>query len=349
MLAPYRYCPPTPAADGTYTSHAGLATVLTPELAPADAWAYDQFVAMGPGVHYSQTRAWAPVAAAGKPFVPLYFLARRKGHPVGAALLLRTRLGGIAMPVAQAERGPVCSADDLPDVLQALRRACLGRGIARLSVMPYGAGDARGELEKTLREQGFTDVQRPAGRHVRTLRIDLDALDSHNLFGAPFLSKVRQNIGRAQRAGATGRRGRHEDLAAFRAMEEAAAAQQGHRPPAPVWYEAIGDYFLRGGRGAMFVSEAEGEVISAVFVTLHDGVATYVVGASSTRPLKFSKTVLAMAEALQWARHSGAHTFDMGGIPMAGDTDAKRAAIAEFKFSYSRTAVDLVHEHVRWF
>jgi lipid II:glycine glycyltransferase (peptidoglycan interpeptide bridge formation enzyme) len=101
-------------------------------------------------------------------------------------------------------------------------------------------------------------------------------------------------------------------------------------------------------RAAMFVCDFEGTPVSAIFVTLHNGIATYALGASSGRALKVSKTVLPMTEAILWARQAGAHTFDMGGIPMAGDHDSKRSSIAEFKHSYTRSEAHLVHEHVRW-
>jgi hypothetical protein len=323
--------------------------ILASELTLAEARAYDQFVATAPSGHYSQTRAWARVATAGKPFAPLYFLARENHRVVGAALVLRSSPGGFPLPFAQAERGPITSDPEaLPGVLAALRRCCLARGIVRLSVMPYWTGQDQAATETLLQAAGFADHQHFAGRHARTLRLDLLAFDEKKPWSTSGLSKVRQNVGRAVRAGASVRTGRREDLAAFRDMQASLLAFEGKKPPAAAWYEAVGDYFLNPAR-AMFVSEFEGAVISAIFITLHNGVATYALGAATDRPLRFSKTVLAMTEAILWAKAAGAHTFDMGGVPMAGDTDPKRVSIAEFKHSYSRTEALLVHEHVRWF
>ena len=323
--------------------------VLMTELPAEAASSYDQFVATAPSGHYSQTRAWARVATVGKPFEPLFFLSRREGRVTGAGLVLRTRISGVALPVAQVERGPVAaSVNDLADVLAALHRCCLKKGILRVAAMPYWTGPERDAAEKALIEAGFADSQRFSGRHVRTLRLDLNALDNKNPWKDSSLSKVRQNIGRAVRAGATVRPGRREDLPAFREMQASLLALEGKKPPADKWYEALGDYFLGAG-AAMFVSECQGVPISAVFITMHNGLATYALGATANWPLKFSKTVLSMTEAILWAKAAGCHTFDMGGIPMAGDSDAKRASIAEFKHSYSRIEAHLVHEHVRWF
>jgi lipid II:glycine glycyltransferase (peptidoglycan interpeptide bridge formation enzyme) len=333
----------------TSSAHQNLVAVLASKLTLADGRAYDQFVATAPAGHYTQTRAWARVATAGRPFKPLYFLAHRGGMVVGAGLVLRTRFGVVPLPAAQLERGPVCAKpEDLPEVLAALRYCCLARGILRLSVMPYWTGDGRAKAETVLTAAGFADCQRFSGRHVRTLRFDLTALDAEKPWNASFLSKVRQNIGRASRAGATVRPGRREDLKVFQAMQASLLAQEGKKSPPDTWYEALGDYFLGPG-AAMFVCDFEGAPVSVIFITLHNGIATYALGATSGHLLKFPKTVLPMAEAILWARQAGAHTFDMGGVPMKGDPDAKRASIAEFKHSYSHTEALLVREHMRWF
>jgi lipid II:glycine glycyltransferase (peptidoglycan interpeptide bridge formation enzyme) len=44
----------------------------------------------------------------------------------------------------------------------------------------------------------------------------------------------------------------------------------------------------------------------------------------------------------------GCDAFDMGGIPMSGDTDEKRRSIAQFKLDFAKQPVSLVGEHARW-
>jgi lipid II:glycine glycyltransferase (peptidoglycan interpeptide bridge formation enzyme) len=315
-----------------------------------DGEAYDSFVATTRGSHYSQTRHWAKVATTAKPFAPCYFLARRDGRVVGAALVLRTKvLRALAMPFAQVERGPVCDDPaDLPDVLESLLGQASCHGILRLSVMPYWAGEAKPRVEEILRQHGFVDVQSFGGRHVRSLRLNLASLPADELFAGSALSQVRQNIRRAERAGAIARRGQKKDLNAFRELHGQLLRLEGKRPPAAAWYEALAEYFL-SERGAMFVCEHQDKVIAAIFLARHGTVATYVMGASSADELRFPKMVLPMASAIAWAKQNGVMSFDLGGIPMEGDADAKRVSIAEFKYSISRTEIDLVHEHVRWF
>ena len=327
-----------------------LDTVWSSELSATDGEAYDGFVATARGSHYSQTRSWAKVATAARPFVARYFLVRRNGRVVGAALILRTRaFGALALPFAQIERGPVCDdPENMPDVLEALRDQARRRGILRLSVMPYWAGEAKPRVEKILRQHGFADVQSFGGRHASSLRLDLASLPADEPFASSALSQVRQNIRRAERAGATARRGQKQDLDAFRDMHERLLRLEGKRPPAAAWYEALAENFL-SERGAMFVCEHLNKVIAAIFLARHGPLATYVMGASSGDELRFPKMVQPMASAIAWARENGVESIDLGGIPMAGDMDAKRASIAEFKRSFSRTEIAFTHEHVRWF
>ena len=329
-----------------------LDTVWSSELSTADGEAYDSFVATARGGHYSQARSWAKVATAAKPFVARYFLARRDGRVVGAALILRTQvLRTLALPFAQIERGPVCDdPEQMPDVLEALLDQSRRHGILRLSVMPYWAADAKPRAERILKQHGFADRQSFGGRHARSLRLDLASLPADEPFAGSALSQVRQNIRRAVRAGAIARHGQKRDLIAFRDMHAQLLHLDGKRPPAAAWYDALANYFLScEERGAMFVCEHQGNVVAAIFVARHGALATYVMWASSVYELRFPKMVLPMASAIAWATQKGVDSFDLGGIPMEGDTDAKRASIAEFKHSFSRAEIAFTHEHVRWF
>ena len=331
------------------TSEPVQGTVFSKSLCARDSRDYDAFVASAHSSHYSQTRAWAPVTAASKPVTPYYFLQRKNGRVIGAALVLRGRLGALPLPLAQVERGPVCQhKEDLPDVLEALKACTLRHGIARLSVMPYWSEEPRG-VDGLLESHGFANHQSFAGRHARSLRMDLAEIAQEEPFAAPALSKVRHEVRRAERAGVVVRRAERGDVAAFRTMHDA-LQRQGDKPvPSDIWYDAVADYFFAENAAAGFVCDAEGQAISVVFVICHGGVATYVLGASSNVLTRFPKMVLPMAQAVLWAKASGAHTFDLGGIPLEGDTDPKRVSIAKFKYGFSHTEVSLVHEHVRWF
>ena len=327
-----------------------LEAVWTPQLSATDGEAYDNFVATARGGHFSQTRSWAKVAAASKPCVARYFLVRRDRRVIGAALLLRTRIGA-PLPFAKVERGPVCDdPDDMPDVLGALLKQARRHGILRLSVMPYWADEARPRVSRALEACGFSDVQTFAGSHVRALRLDLSPLPASDPFAGSEFTKLRKELRRAERAGAGGRRGTEKDVGAYRMMLEQRLRGEGKHGPASAYFDALGRYFSADeSQRAIFVGEFEGQPVSVIFATRHGPLALFVAGASSERDLSFSKMIQPMSRAVLWAKQQGSASFDFGGMPMEGDTDPKRNAIALFKRSFSRTEVALVHEHVRWF
>jgi hypothetical protein len=298
--------------------------VLASELTGAEARAYDQFVATAPSGHYSQTRAWARVIAAERSVEPLFFLVRYGDEVIGAGLVLRPVVGGVALPVARIEHGPVTAApEDLPEVLAALRQNCLGKGILRLAVSPYWTDPHRLAAEAALSNAGFTPRSRADGRLVRTRRLDLAALNEKKTWCASNLVEIRRAIGTAARAGVTVRPGRCEDLAALSDATglslAAAAALDNLRPGA-----------------AIFVSSFQDTLISAVFSIIHDGLATSIRAFTTSRDLPFSPSVLAVTEAMQWARRMGAQAFEEQG-----------GSSPEFA-GYCRTEVLLVGEHVRW-
>src|SRR5580693_1018011 len=105
-----------------------------------DAADYDALVLGSPAGHPAQTRAWAEVAGAGALVSTRCALVRDGGEVVGAALVQRPSWGGLRLPWARVERGPVVGdVAVLADVTRALRRALRRRGVGRLRVMPYWA------------------------------------------------------------------------------------------------------------------------------------------------------------------------------------------------------------------
>jgi hypothetical protein len=300
--------------------------LLASQLTRAEARAYDQFVATAPSGHYSQTRAWARVVAAERSVEPLFFLVRYGDEVIGAGLVLRPVLGGVPLPVARIEHGPVTAApEDLPEVLTALRQSCLGKGILRLAVAPNWTDPHRLVAEAALSNAGFAPRSRADGRLARAKRLDLAMLNEKKSWCASNLIEIRQAIGAAARAGVSVRPGQPEDLVALSDLT-------GWSLPATA---ALGGYFFRPG-AAMFVSTFRDSLISAVFANIHNGLATSIRAFTSSRALPFSSSVLAVTEAMQWARRMGARAFE--------EQEGSSPGFA----GYCRTEVLLVGEHVRW-
>jgi lipid II:glycine glycyltransferase (peptidoglycan interpeptide bridge formation enzyme) len=331
-----------------------LETTLTPALdsplSREEAAEYDAFVDAAAGGAWAQARAWAKVAVAGRRMTPWLFRARRGKDLVGAALVLRPRaIGPIALPVAMVPRGPVVEhLGDLRDVLDALRAALVRRGALRLGVMPYWADDEAERAERILREAKFEPVQTVAGAHARTLRVDLRGKDEATLFAGKSCESLRRKLRQAEKAGAVARRGTGKDLRTLEALDAAlmGAQKKGAKPRA--YFDALAAIVDEGSRGAVFLCEHEGAAVSALYASRHGKRATFITGASASAEKSFSKMAPAMAAAIRWALAEGCETFDMGGIPLEGDTDEKRRSIAQFKLDFAKTPVRLVGEHARW-
>jgi lipid II:glycine glycyltransferase (peptidoglycan interpeptide bridge formation enzyme) len=328
---------------------ARLETVWSARLGARDARDYDDFVTRAHGTHYAQSAAWARVATAGRARAARFFLARRDGRVVGAALVVRPGVGGIVAPVALVDRGPVCDdVGELEEVMAALRGAAVRRGVVRVSAMPYWAGDDAARAEIAMKRAGFHDVQELDGAHACTLRVDVGGKNDDAILAGSDRKKLRYELKSAEKAAASVRRGGADDVGVLARLDAALAASQGRRAR-DAWFAAIAAYLREdAGRGAVLVCEHEGAAVSAVLVLRHARTAVYCAGASILEQRPFSKTALPLVEAARWARDAGCDTFDLGGVPLEGDRDPKRAAIAQFKRDFSKTPVALVREHARW-
>ena len=322
---------------------------LTPNLLGPAAAEYDAFVLASPAGHALQTRAWAEVARAGAHVRTGFAMVRDAGRVVGCALVLRPVALGIGLPWAWVERGPVVAdLASLGDVTRALARALRRRGVARLRVMPYWAGDDAARAEGLLRSVGLTDVQTADGPHACTLRLDLRGASDASLFAGKSKEQVRWRARQAAQAGAIARPGEDRDWERLREMHRGLMQAQGKRDRPGPWWDAVRRFVSDDARGAFFACDHDGRTIAAAVVLRHGGLATYSWGASVPDKLPFSKAIPALVAAVRWARDVGCHTFDLGGIPLEGDRDPKRAAIATLKHDFDKTRVRLVREHAGW-
>jgi hypothetical protein len=314
-------------------------------LDPGDATRYDAFVLGSPGGHAFQTLAWAAVAASDPRLTLSCVLLERDGRLVGSALVSRPRVLGVPLPWAWVDRGPVVAdVDELPACLEALGRAALRRGVVRLGVMPYWAGEQASHAERLLAAARYRVVQRADGPHARTLRIGLTAAGSDPMDHGAVRSRVRQ----AERAGALARPGAAADWATIRGMHLSLMERQGKRSRSEAWWRRLEEFVDSGTRGAMFVCVHDARLVAACVLTRHGPVATYAWGASVEDRLPFTKAVLPLVMAVRWAKDAGCEVFDLGGVPLLGDADPKRNAIAILKRDFGGTPTPLTREHARW-
>jgi hypothetical protein len=326
-----------------------MTTTLALELDTDDARAYDAFVLASPAGHAAQTRAWAEVARAGAGVSTYFALVRDGERVVGAAMVQRPSVGGIGLPWAWVERGPVVGdVGHLGGVTLAIVRSLRRRTVLRMRVMPYLAGEQALAAEEQLRSLGFRDVQSPDGAHASTLRLAIGGKSDAELFSGKRREQVRNRIHQAERAGAVGRAGNRGDWAKLRSMHETMMRGQGRRGKSARWWGALERFVGDATRGAIFACDFEARVVAACVVVRHGELATYAWGASVGERLPFTKAIPPLVAAIRWARDAGCTTFDLGGIPLEDDRDPKRNAIAMFKLDFDKSRIRLVREHSGW-
>lgn len=310
---------------------------------------YDAFVLSSPAGHASQTRAWSEVARAAGHVVTRFAVVRDGDHIAGTALAIRPRVAGVSLPWAWIERGPVVAqVEDLARVTRAVARSLRRQGVAWLRVMPYWSGPDAERAELALRSLGMRDVQKADGPHASTLRLAIGGVDAEALFAGKSKEQVRWRAGQAKKAGALARRGTSEDWTRLRRMHAALMRSQGRRDRPDAWWQTLERFASDDARGAIFACDFEGRTVAAAVTLRHGPLATYAWGASVPEKLPFTKAIPALLAAIRWARDVGCTTFDLGGVPLDGDADPKRNAIATFKYDFDRQRVRLVREHAGW-
>jgi hypothetical protein len=320
----------------------------TAHLTAEDGAAYDAFVARAPSGNAWQTRPWAAVARSGTAIGTRFVTVKDRARLVGVALVSQARVAGVPLPWASIERGPVVEEPSmLGPCLERIERLALAHGILRLQVMPYWSDDAAAAAERDLARRGYKDVQRADGAHARTLRVELPA-DASALLEGPAMGQIRWRARQAAKAGAVARQARAEDWPCFRAMHSALMASQRRSAFGAERWAALEAFVSDEARGAMFVCEHRGRVVSASVVVRHGRQVTYAWGASASGELGFTKSIPPLVAALRWAQACGSAVFDLGGIPLEGDRDPKRLSIALLKRDFSRRPVRLVRQHARW-
>jgi lipid II:glycine glycyltransferase (peptidoglycan interpeptide bridge formation enzyme) len=136
------------------------------------------------------------------------------------------------------------------------------------------------------------------------------------------------------------RQGSAADLPKLAALYASMMEAQGGNDRSPDYFNAFAS-MLNSQQIAMFCCEFNGELDCAIIVGLHGNQVTLHLGATSGTKRAYKKMLLPIWAAAEWAHDRGASCLDLGGVPPPHDTDAKRRKIAQFKFDFASTLVEL--------
>jgi peptidoglycan pentaglycine glycine transferase (the first glycine) len=283
---------------------------------------YDELVEGHSRGHPLQLWSWGEVKQRDG-WTPLRFVLECEGSVAGAVSVVERRLpGGAAF--WWAHRGPVVEPQGraAPALFANLRRAAAARGAVGVRLDPeWSEADAArlvgpGVARVPVRQAWYGGAMQP----VRVWRISLGG--GEGAVWQRFEARTRRDVRLAERRGVTVRVGRHEDLAAFYALEHAIARRKHFAVRSFEFFERLWQAWNLEGRGELLVAEdGGGRVVGGVW-WLRCGHGAWGQFAA-TDP---SARHLLPAVALYWAgiRHAierDCAFFDFGGIGHRADAD----------------------------
>ncbi|MGH8921725.1 MAG: lipid II:glycine glycyltransferase FemX, partial [Actinomycetes bacterium] len=285
---------------------------LYTELAPDLIHAWNHLVRQTPGSDVTQLSAWSNLRMH-VGFLPLYLLAHHEGRLVGGALVLQRQLPLLGVvgylpygPVIAAGQARVATVRAVSDGLADLGRRHLGSLFVQ---PPEGCADvsdqllARGFRRSTAGIAPQASIRIDLTRGVEELRSTLSKTN-------------RRGIRNSAARGVTVRIGCERDLPVVADLMAHTARYQHFDPPTLKYLARMYRELHPGDHVTVFIAERHGVPAAAELFTGCGGVLkARLTGMARSGPAKKSGAVAAIDwHAILWAKATGYHTFDFGGL-----------------------------------
>jgi len=275
-----------------------------------DTW--DSFVTAHPRAHLLQTSAWGDLKAAFGWTPVRVGLAENNGSLFAGVQLLFRRLPYHLGTLAYAPYGPLVNWADAAQVhalMAEVDRVAKQHRAAFLKIEP-GFG-----LEGVdVAAYGF----RPSPQTIqppRTVVLDISGDDDTIL--SRMNQGTRRNIRKGEKFEVEIGYGTREDVAVFNALLAETGSRDEFGVHTPDYYERAYDLFVPQGRAALILGSYAGQPLAGVMVFALGDQAWYLYGASSDRERQRMASYGVQWAGIQWAKSTGAKTYDMYGVPDA--------------------------------
>lgn len=222
------------------------------------------------------------------------------------------------------------------------------------------------QLERTLRRQGAIALRiepaqeaTPESAHVqqhlvswgmqpvppvqplRTILLDLAPPEETLL--AQMKEKWRYNVRLAGRKGVTVRAATTEaEVRTWYELLRVTSARDQFGIHTLDYYLSIWQLLAPLNQVRLLLAEHEGQLLAGMLVSLFAQQAIYLYGASSNEQRHLMPNYLLQWEAIQWAKRSGAHSYDLWGIPASDDESEAMAGVYRFKSGWGGRVVSFL-------
>lgn len=297
-----------------------LAAFALPYLAKSQSFTYhdidandwNAFLARTPGGSYQQTSLWGLAKLAGD------YRARRfvldDGNAIVGGVQLLIRPLPLVGSVAYVPLGPVLgsvSSELVDNLIARIHWIADKHKITYLAVQPPRG---QGALTAKLQAFGFSPSLVDVAPNASVL---LDLSQSLDAILSKMHKTTRYDIRAARRKGITVREGGRDDLGVLQQLLLATATRQQFRTLNEEYLSNVWKFFAPGEHIKMFVSEFEGQPLSAAVVMAFGDTATYWKGGWSGQHGNRYPNEALQWTAIRWAKAQGYRYYDLGGIPRA--------------------------------
>jgi peptidoglycan pentaglycine glycine transferase (the first glycine) len=270
--------------------------------------AWDALVERTPGGDLAQTTLWAASRRQlGFRCYRLAVTASDQKLICGCMLYAKRLVPGVWL--GSIPRGPLVFVDrpDAPaTIVREITAFARRRGVWFLTIQPSEGGTS---IDAALASAGFR-LGVPSVAPEATIRLDLRRTDEELL--AAMSSMRRRNIRKALRAQFEVRE--EQDIELFHHLHALTAARQGFAPVTLRNLRAQWDALAPGGHCTALIARYGVSPIAGLWLTRFAGTVTFKLAGWDAASAPANANEALHWAAIQWARRSGAHTFDLGGF-----------------------------------
>jgi lipid II:glycine glycyltransferase (peptidoglycan interpeptide bridge formation enzyme) len=270
--------------------------------------AWDALVERTPGGDLTQTTLWAASRRQlGFRCYRIAVIGLDQKLVGGCMLYAKQMMPGVWL--GSIPRGPLMFVDrpNAPTtIVQKITAFARRHGVWFLAIQPPEGGTS---IDAALVSAGFR-LGVPSIAPEATLRLGLRRTDEELL--AAMSSMRRRNIRKALRSKFEVRE--EQDIELFHRLHALSAARQGFAPVKLGNLRAQWDALAPGAHCTALIASYAGSPIAGVWLTRFAGTVTFKLGGwDKAHAPAYANDALHWA-AIQWARRSGAHTYDLGGF-----------------------------------
>jgi peptidoglycan pentaglycine glycine transferase (the first glycine) len=292
--------------------------------------AWDRFVAQHPAGNLLQTTQWGRLKSEfgwDWELVTVGGDVATGGHSspeAGAMVLYRTLPLGLGC-LAYVPRGPLVAwtaRERVTELFAAVDAAARRRHAWACWIEPEvldgggRSGVPEGEVELLLADLGY----RRATRTIQprsTIVVNIASTEADILMA--MKSKTRYNIRLAERKGVVVHEGTLADVDTFYDLMEETGERDAFGIHTRAYYRKALELFAAKGQVALMMAEYEGEPLAGLLVFAVGRKSWYIAGASSDRHRNLMPAYAVQWAAIRWAKALGCTTYDLWGIPDAGE------------------------------